>query len=123
MENGIELTDALRLIGRNVVAKQFIPKGQLVMKAATVQLDRRQYTALQQVGLERYCMDHPVDPDGGLLLLSEAALCLAADDSRLSASATNLGASGWIVEFRTARDVDADEPLVRQVKVDQWQVG
>ena len=122
MDDGIVLAGALRLVGRRVVANQFLAKDQLVMQAPTVQLDARQYLALKTAGLSRYCIAHPVDPDGALLLLSEAALCLATEDPCLKATANNVGASGWIVEFHAARDIDAGVELGRHDRADRWNV-
>ena len=120
MNDGIELASALRLVGRNVVANRFLAEGQLVMQAATVQLDTRQYLAIREAELQQYCIAHPVDPDGGLLLLSEAALCLTPEVASLTSHATNLGANGWIVEFRAARDIHEGELLSRRDQADHW---
>lgn len=120
MNDGIELAGALRLVGRSVVANRFLAKGQLVMQAATVQLDAGQFRAIRDANLGRYCIGHPVDPEGGLLLLSEAALCLAPEAVCLTSSATNLGASGWVVEFHAARDIHEGELLARRDQADHW---
>lgn len=123
MDDGIVLADALRLVGRSVFANQFLKKGQLVMQAPTAQLDSKQCKSIREADLGAYCMAHPADPDGGLLLLSEAALCLAPDEACLIASATNVGPSGWIVEFHAARDIQEGELLARQEKVDRWRMA
>ncbi len=119
-DDGIVLAGALRLVGRDVVADLVLAKDQVVMRSPTAQLDAEQYRALKTARLEKYCRSHPVDPDGALLLLSEAALCLTAEDACLEASALNLGATGWIVEFRAIRDIQKGEVLGRHDQIDHW---
>lgn len=92
------------------------------MQAPTAQLDAQQYRSIRDANLDAYCMVHPADPEGRLLLLSEAALCLAPDDACLTASASNLGASGWVVEFHATRDIHEGEVLARQEKMDRWRM-
>lgn len=122
MNDGIVLAGALRLVGRSVFANRFMAADQLVMQAPTIQLDAEQYRALRAVRLDQYCMAHPVDPDGALLPLSEAALCLVSEEPSLIATAANVGASGWIVEFHAARDIREGEELGRRDQIDRWRV-
>jgi uncharacterized protein len=106
--------------GRGVFAAGAIAAGELLETAATVGLDRHDTDTIIGTTLDAYYFAHPVDPEGGLLVLGVSSLLNHSDTPNAETTARHQDGVGWLIELRALRAIGAGEELTRRYACELW---
>ena len=106
--------------GRAVFATGAIPAGELLETAPTVGLGRHDTDTIVGTTVDDYYFAHPVDPDGGLLVLGLASLLNHADEPNAETTPRHAEGLGWLIELRALRAIAPGEELTRRYACELW---
>ena len=106
--------------GRGVFAAAPIAAGELLETASTVELNHHDTETIVGTTLDNYYFAHPLDPEGGLLVLGLSSLINHSDAPNAETAARQEGGAGWLIELRALRDIGSGEELTRRYACELW---
>lgn len=106
--------------GRGVFADFPIRAGEVLERAPALELDTRMTDTITSATLDDYCLAHPGDPDGGLLVLGLSTLVNHSDTPNTQTAAAFDRDTGWTVTLRAMHAIPAGEELTRRYACPVW---